>query len=135
MNMFSQEKSVVNVLAKEYEKANTRRAYDSKQIEFIEFCKHVYAKHDDWETITETKVYGFMLYQCHRASKKGQGEKWKEGTPRFCSHDYDNVLDSIKNGEVKTKNLLQFSMIKAYLCSIQYLLHYQNEEKIIHLKK
>ena len=61
MNMFSQEKSVVNVLAKEYEKANSRCAYDSKQIEFIAYCKHVYAKHDDWEKITGTKVYGFML--------------------------------------------------------------------------
>ena len=124
MNMFSQEKSVVNVLAKEYEKANTRRAYDSKQIEFIEFCKHVYAKHDDWETITSAKVYGFMLYQLHRTSKKSQGEKWKEGTPRFRSHYYDKVSESINKGDMSTKNLLQFSMINTYYCSIKRNINY-----------
>ena len=111
MKKFSKDKSPINEIARDYIKDNNRRAYDSKQIEFIEYCKHVYAKHDDWETITDTKVYGFILYQCHRTTKKDQGEKWKGGTPRFRSHDYDKVLESINKGDMSTKNLLQFSMI------------------------
>ena len=83
-----------------------RRAYDSKQIEFIEYCKHVYSKDDDYLTITDAKVYGLMLYQCHRTKKKGKGVKWKNGTPRFQSHDYDKVLKNMKMKLFQPKSCL-----------------------------
>ena len=75
MNMFSKEKSLINEIARDYVKDNTRRAYDSKQIEFREYCEYVHGKEDHPLTITEIKVYGFMLYQCHRTKKRGKKVK------------------------------------------------------------
>ena len=128
MNMFSKEKSLINEIARDYVKDNTRRAYDSKQIEFREYCEYVHGKDDHPLTITEIKVYGFMLYQCHRTKKRGKGVKWINGTPRFRPDDYDNVMKSINSGNVPTKDLIKYSLFNTYLCSIKDLLAIQNDD-------
>ena len=88
--LFTRQEANINVVARKLAKQNTRRAYDSKQINFFEFCHHSFGHEESCETITDDKVYGFMVYQCPR-QKKGKGDKWSAGS-RFRITDYNEVI-------------------------------------------
>ena len=60
--MFAVQEAKINANAKELSKKNTRRAYDCKKIEFLEYCRHKFSHEDNCDNITVEKVFGFMIY-------------------------------------------------------------------------
>ena len=123
--MFAIQEAKINANAKELCKENTRRAYEPKQKEFLEYCHHKFRNDDNSELITFEKVFGFMIYQCYRTKKD---KKWVSGS-RFRIADFNEVIGrvNLESEEIKT-NLLDFNMINQYYCAIKDLLLTQNKE-------
>ena len=71
--MFAIQEAKINANAKELCKENTRRAYEPKQKEFLEYCRHKFRNDDNSDLITFEKVFGFMIYQCYRTKKDKNG--------------------------------------------------------------
>ena len=46
---------------------NTKRAYQPRITEFMQFCESVYAEDANPLLVTEEKAYGFIYYQAHRS--------------------------------------------------------------------
>ena len=103
--MFAIQEAKINANAKELCKENTRRAYDPKQIEFLEYCRHIFSHEDNCDFITVENVFGFMIYQCYR-TKKDKGKYWVSGS-RFRLDEYNEVIErvNLESQEVK-KNCL-----------------------------
>ena len=55
--MFAIQEAKINANAKELCKENTRRAYDCKQIEFLEYCRHQFSHEDNCDFITVEKGF------------------------------------------------------------------------------
>ena len=107
--MFTRQEANIDVAAMKLTKKNSRRVYDGKQEEFLEFCYHIFGHEENCETINEKKVYVFMLYQCYR-QKKGKGDKWSTG---YCFRisDYDEVMNRVSNNcDEVIKDLLDYDM-------------------------
>ena len=104
--MFAAQQAKVNASAKELTKENTWRAYDCKQIEFWEYYRHSLSYEESCENITVLKVFGFMIYPCHR-TKKGKSDSWVSGPP-FIIDDYNGVMKRVNLGskDVKTNCLI-----------------------------
>ena len=85
-------------------KENTRRAYDYKQIKFLEYCLHQFSQEDNCDFITVEKVFGFMIYQCYR-TKKDKGDYCVSGS-RFRIDDYNQVIGRVNLGSQEVKKML-----------------------------
>ena len=53
--MFAIQEAKINANAKELCKENTRRAYEPKQKEFLEYCRHKFRNDDNSDLITFEK--------------------------------------------------------------------------------
>ena len=68
-----QQQLVARALIKNTAK-NTTIAYESKQVEFIEYCEKIYLGMAP-ATVTEPKLFDFLFYQAFRPQRKRGGKK------------------------------------------------------------
>ena len=76
---------------KKFGQDNTALAYDSKIIEFRQYCGKVWCHEDSnrREYVTEDKVYGFMLYNAFQEKVSSRKRK-KRGNENILRFDIDN---------------------------------------------
>ena len=95
--------------SRQYERPNTRRAYDGKGEEFREFCAHVHADEDvmQREIVTEAKMMDFLFY-CSRRNVRTV--KAKDHLP-FDIEEYNRIK---ANPEEQPDNPIGISTIDQY---------------------
>ena len=54
-----------------FNKFNTKRAYNSKKIEFEQYCEAIFPKNNNPKCVIENKLFGFIYFAVYR-SKKGR---------------------------------------------------------------
>ena len=112
---------------------NTKLAYKSKAKEFQGYLKSVYGGTGDEDTcltITPSKVFGFMYYQCYRAKRTTNSSP---GT--FDRADYDSVINQSSDSSEPQVDLLQTDSIQHYLGAIRNLLDDQIRSGITETRK
>ena len=112
---------------------NTKLAYKSKAKEFQGYLKSVYGGTGDEDTcltITPSKVFGFMYYQCYRAKRT---TNFSPGT--FDRADYDSVINQSSDSSTPKVDLLQTDSIQHYLGAIRNLLDDQILQGITETRK
>ena len=70
---------------------NTALAYESKKIEFKQYC---HAKHNNpplTELVTIEKAYGFIVYNCYRQKSTTRRKRGDSNVSRFSLSDYQEV--------------------------------------------
>ena len=98
---------------------NTALAYDSKIIEFKQYC---HAKHNNpplTELVTIEKAYGFIVYNCYRQKCTTRKKRGDSSVSRFSLSDYQEVCNI---------NCIQISFYNVYTsicCIYKYLLYIQ----------
>ena len=96
---------------------NTALAYDSKKIEFKQYC---HAKHNNpplTELVTIEKAYGFIVYNCYRQKCTTRKKRGDSNVSRFSLSDYQEVCNT---------NCIQISFFNVYTsicCIYKYLLY------------
>ena len=86
--------ALINNQTKKAGQDNTALAYDSKIIEFKQYCHSVFASQGfQAELVTEDKAFGFMLYNAYR-EKVTSNDRKKRGdcnVIRFSRENYNVV--------------------------------------------
>lgn len=73
-------------------KPNTKKAYEPKEAEFLEFCHEVYGNSDAPLHVNFDKVYRFLFYVSHRQKRKRGKKKATSGrSSRFNLVEYNQV--------------------------------------------
>ena len=79
--------------------ANTSLAYDPKEEEWRQYCRHVYPHNRTAEILNKDRVYRFLFYQCFREMKKRGGRRgggrWAQV---FDTESYDSLMRSVDTG-------------------------------------
>ena len=118
--------------AREQEKfTNTKRCYDPKKLEFLQFCKSVFSDEENPELVTEQKVFIFLFYQAYRSKKK---KKRKTSTSQSVLHFSRALFDTVMtkynisddpiiltDADMDVGNVVGFDMVNQYLCAIRHI--------------
>ncbi|KAG7369648.1 hypothetical protein IV203_027394 [Nitzschia inconspicua] len=117
----------VYTLESQNRRSNTAKAYESKEEEFIEFCKSVFAEQppDQITTVEHIKVFQFMWYQAFRCPRKHE-----KGSPAqrqgFDPTDYLSLKEKYSQSDPAAKiddpqNGIGISCMAQYKAAILHL--------------
>ena len=68
---------------------NTKKAYDPKKKEFLQYCDSVFGSETNPRIVTEEKAYGFICYHAHREKTKKRESASDTEVVRF---DKKNIM-------------------------------------------
>jgi hypothetical protein len=130
--VFAEHSRLLNKEAELHVKKNTALAYDRKIEEFKLYSRHAF-RHLDvtvQETVTEEKLFGFLLYNSRRAHfPRGSGKKGINKGIKFDHMDYDRIMEEAKHlpaDEIPYK-VLNWSQMANYNNAILKLLQFQRD--------
>ena len=117
---------------------NTDRAYNSKVLEFLQFCDVSQPDEKNPRVITPLKVFEFLYYCAFRKKKKTYCKKNNLANGhvvRFKYEEYLDVLDMAHNGVDEHINVIGFGQWNQYYCAIKRHVGHQYSTKESDLKK
>ena len=95
--MFStQTSALISNQTKKSGQDNTSLAYNSKMIEFKQYCQSVYASEGALaEVVTADKAFGFILYNtfCQKIKSNGRKKRGDNNVVRFNREEYNTVCE------------------------------------------
>lgn len=81
-----------------HRKVNTAKAYDHKVREFKAYCAHVFSGMvTGRETVTEEKIFGFLLYNSRRGMFSNKGKRKGVQAVNFKPAYYDQIMAAAQN--------------------------------------
>lgn len=109
--------------------ANTRKAYDGKREEFIQYLDKAWLNDPLRRVLSEPKVYRFLFYQCareQRLNRRGQRNMQEE---KFDMLDYEQIMQKYDQSDtrydddyqpfIQPENGLKFQALRQYKAVIK----------------
>lgn len=114
--------------------ANTSKAYDGKELEFIQYLDYVFAHDDFCRKVDANKVYRFIFYQCAREKRLNRRGQRNRQAQHFDKSDYDAIMlkydfNSLQNTVtfLQPKNGLKLQALRQYKAVISQ--YYENQKE------
>ena len=127
----------IGVASEKAKPKNTKKAYNPKKHEFMQYCDSVFGEETNPRIVTEEKCYGFISYQAHRG--KTLKENYKSTSDpsviRFDKEDFDRVMSKIQSfdqsitGWAHYGEVLGFQQVNHYLCAIKEIMANQRDNQ------